>query len=43
VTHATAMSLIRDFEDLELLRETTGRDRNRRYLFADYVDLFLRD
>ena len=43
VSHATAMGLIRDFEDLGLLEETTGGERNRRYLFADYVDLFVRD
>lgn len=41
VTHATAMSLIRDFEDLGLLEETTGRQRNRRYLFEEYVNLFI--
>lgn len=43
VTHATALSLLDDFEDLGLLEETTGRQRNRRYLFADYVELFARD
>lgn len=43
VTHATAMSLIRDFEDLGILEETTGRQRNRRYLFAEYVNLFIQN
>lgn len=43
VTHATALSLLDDFVDLDLLKETTGRQRNRRYLFAEYVDLFTRD
>lgn len=43
VTHATALSLLDDFVDLDLLEETTGRQRNRRYLFAEYVDLFTRD
>ena len=40
VTHATAMSLLRDFEERGLLEETTGQKRNRRYLFRDYFDLF---
>ena len=43
VTHATALSLLDDFVDLGLLEETTGRQRNRRYLFADYFELFTRD
>jgi DNA-binding MarR family transcriptional regulator len=43
VTHATALSLLDDFVDLGLLEETTGRQRNRRYLFADYVELFTRN
>ena len=43
VTHATALSLLDDFEELELLDETTGRQRNRRYLFAEYFNLFTRD
>ncbi|PSQ97652.1 MAG: cell filamentation protein Fic [Bacteroidetes bacterium SW_9_63_38] len=43
VTHATALSLLDDFEDLDLLEETTGRQRNRRYLFSEYVDLFTRE
>ena len=42
VTHPTAMSLLRDFEELGLLQETTGNQRNRRYLFAEYFDLFTR-
>lgn len=40
VTYATAMILIRDVEDLGILEETTGRQRNRRYLFAECVNLF---
>lgn len=43
VTHATAMKLIRDFEEFGILKETTGRQRNRRYLFAEYVNLFIHD
>ena len=42
VTHRTAMNLIRDFEQLNILRETTGNQRNRRYLFAEYFSLFTR-
>ena len=42
VTHQTAMSLIRDLEDLGLLKETTGQQRNRRYVFAEYLNLFTR-
>lgn len=40
VTHQTAMSLIRDFMDMGLLEETTGYERNRRFLFREYYDLF---
>ncbi len=43
VTHATALNLLDDFEELGLLDETTGRQRNRRYLFSEYVSLFTRD
>ena len=42
VTHPTAMSLLRDFEELGILQETTGNQRNQRYLFAAYFDLFSR-
>jgi len=42
VTHATAMSLLRDFEERGLLEETTDQKRNRRYRFTDYFDLFAR-
>jgi Fic family protein len=41
VSHPTAMSLLRDFEELGILRETTGKERGRRYRFDDYLDLFL--
>ena len=40
VTHQTAMRLIRDFEELGLLKETTGRERGRRYRFEEYFRLF---
>jgi hypothetical protein len=42
VSYPTASSLVSDFEDLEILVETTGQKRNRRYLFREYVDLFTR-
>jgi Fic family protein len=41
VSHPTAMSLLRDFEQLGILRETTGKARGRRYRFDDYLDLFI--
>jgi len=40
VTPKTARSLLQDLEDLGILEETTGKQRNRRYVFAEYVDLF---
>ena len=40
VSHPTASSLVSDSEDLGILDETTGQQRNRRYFFRDYVDLF---
>ncbi len=42
VTHQTAMSLIRDFVRLGILEETTGFKRNRRFLYREYFDLFVR-
>ena len=42
VTPKTARSLLQDLEDLGILEETTGKQRNRRYVFAEYVDLFTR-
>jgi Fic family protein len=42
VSYPTASSLVDDFEDLGILKETTGQKRNRRYLFREYVDLFTR-
>lgn len=40
VSHQTAMSLIRDFMKLNLLVETTGYKRNRRFLYQSYFELF---
>lgn len=41
VTHQTSMSLIRDFMRLDILKETTGFKRNRRFLYQEYFDLFV--
>ena len=38
--YATANSLVRQFEKLELLTETTGAKRNRRYRYQTYLALF---
>ena len=40
VTPATANALLRDFVDLEILVEATGGQRNRRFVFLEYVYLF---
>lgn len=40
ITHPTAMSLIRDFEGVGLLEETTSNRRNQRYRFTEHLDLF---
>ncbi|HUS57607.1 MAG TPA: Fic family protein [Planctomycetota bacterium] len=42
VTHQTANALINEFERLGLVEEITGYQRNRLYLFRQYVDLFHR-
>jgi Fic family protein len=42
VTPKTARSLIQDVEDLGILKEITGQQRNRRYVFAEYLRLFMR-
>jgi hypothetical protein len=41
VSYPTAASLVSDFEGLGILDETTGQQRNRRYLFREYVELFV--
>jgi Fic family protein len=38
--NATAYSLIEDLVNLEIIKETTGNQRNRTYIFEDYVSLF---
>jgi len=42
ISPATANSLLREFERLGILRETTGFKRNRLYIFDEYVQLFVR-
>lgn len=42
ITPATANSLIGDFVAQKILVEVTGWKRNRRYIFWDYVHLFVR-
>ncbi|MBG0790368.1 MAG: Fic family protein [Desulfovibrionaceae bacterium] len=41
VTHQTANALIKDFEQLDILKELTGFKRNRLYFFHDYYNLFM--
>lgn len=40
VTKQTANVLIRDFENLSILKEQTGFKRNRIFVFEEYLDLF---
>jgi Fic family protein len=40
VTPATANALIKDFVDLKILIEVTGKRRNRIFVFWDYIHLF---
>lgn len=37
----TANGLIKDFENLGILRELTGQKRNRLFVFSDYVGIFV--
>jgi Fic family protein len=41
VTHQTANHLIKDFEKLYILKETTGYQRNRLFIFDKYLKLFI--
>lgn len=41
IQKGTANKLVADFTKLEILREMTGRKRNKIYIFNDYVKLFL--
>ncbi|MDI6767376.1 MAG: Fic family protein [Bacteroidota bacterium] len=40
VTPATANALIKDFVRLKILFEVTGRQRDRKFVFKDYIQLF---
>ena len=40
ITHQSASSLIRTFEKMEILRETTGRKKDRLFIFSEYLRLF---
>ena len=40
ITHQSASSLIRSFEAMEILREITGRKKDRLFVFANYLALF---
>ena len=40
VSKPTAYKLIEALEDLEILEEITGAERNRQYVFKEYLDLF---
>lgn len=42
ISHPTANALLNDFRRLGLLREVTGAERHRMYVFEPYLDLFLR-
>jgi Fic family protein len=40
VSQPTASALVRDLAELRILRELTGRQRNRVFAYAEYLDLF---
>lgn len=40
ITHQSASSLIRSFEGMGILREITGRKKDRLFVFSEYLDLF---
>lgn len=40
ITHQSASSLIRSFEGMGILREITGRKKDRLFMFSEYLDLF---
>lgn len=39
-SYVTAYKLINDLEQIEILREISGAQRNKLYVFKDYLDLF---
>jgi len=38
----TAINLVNKFQDFRILREITGKQRYRKYLFVDYIDIIAR-
>ena len=40
ITHQSASSLVRSFEKLNILREITGRKKDRLFVFSEYLQLF---
>ena len=40
ITHQSASSLIRSFEEMGILREITGRKKDRLFVFSEYLSLF---
>jgi len=40
ITHQSASSLIKSFENMEIVRETTGRKKDRLFVFSEYIRLF---
>jgi Fic family protein len=40
ITHQSASSLIRSFEGMGILREITGRKKDRLFMFSEYLELF---
>lgn len=42
ITHPTANALLKDFIRLDILREITGSERYRLYVFETYLNLFIR-
>ncbi len=40
ITHQSASSLIRSFEGMKILREITGRKKDRLFVFSNYLALF---
>jgi hypothetical protein len=39
-TQQTAYTLVSDLEEAKILKEITGLQRNKLYVFKDYIDLF---
>lgn len=40
ITKVSAIALVKDFEKLKILKESTGYKRNRQFVFKDYLNLF---